>query len=86
MPDMHRRNGSNPTRRIVEASALTQEQREVLLGRVKYVGSGHHKRNPLDYGLERTNPRPTKSLCDAHRVIKLAEAQALLAGGASGRE
>lgn len=78
---MRRRTGDNPTRRIVEAGVLTQEHRESLLDRVRYVGSGHHKRNPLDYGLERTNPRPTKSLCDANRSIKFAEAEALLKAG-----
>ena len=79
--DMHRRTGDNPTRRIIEAGSLTQEQLSELGSRVRYVGSGHHKRNPLDYGFERTSPRPTKSLCDTNRIIKLAEAQALLAAG-----
>ncbi len=37
--------------------------------------------SPADYGFERTNPRPTKSLCDANRTIRLAEATALLAAG-----
>ena len=78
---MYKRTGDNPTRRIVEVGVLTPEHQEALLGRVRYVGSGHHKRNPLDYGFERTNPRPTKSLCDASRPIKLAEADELLKAG-----
>ena len=78
---MHKRISNNPTRRIIDAGSLTQEQLEALGTRARYVGSGHHKRNPLDYGFERTSPRPTKSLCDANRMIKLADAQALLAAG-----
>ena len=35
-----------------------------LTGYVRYVGSGHHKRNPADYGLTRTSLRPTQSFCD----------------------
>lgn len=46
-----------------------------------YVGSGHHKRNPADYGFERTNPRPTKSMCDLERLITLDEARRLMAMG-----
>jgi hypothetical protein len=48
---------------------------------LRYVGSGHHKRNPADYGLLRANPCPTKSLCDLERVIRLDEARNLVAGG-----
>jgi hypothetical protein len=50
---------------------------------VRYVASGHHKRNPADYGLERTNPRPTKSLCDKIRVIPLKEAKLMTLKGIS---
>jgi hypothetical protein len=78
---MPKRQGDNPTRRIAPADYLTPAQREALAARVAYVGSGHHKRYPADYGLERTNPRPTKSLCDLNRVILLDEARALLAAG-----
>ncbi|HLA33334.1 MAG TPA: hypothetical protein VJ001_00550 [Rhodocyclaceae bacterium] len=52
-----------------------------MLRMVRYVGSGHHKRHPADYGFGRANPRPTKSLCDARRPIALAEAQKLIASG-----
>ncbi|MFK0167073.1 hypothetical protein [Rhizobium sp. NPDC090279] len=47
----------------------------------RYVGSGHHKRYPLDYGFERTNPIPTKSLCDMLRPVRLDEAKELLEKG-----
>lgn len=50
---------------------------------VRYIGSGHHKRNPADYHFDRANPRPTKSLCDANRVITLVEAQDLIKSGIS---
>lgn len=54
---------------------------DALLMNVRYVGSGHHKRSPGDYGFERTNPRPTKSLCDLRRAITLEEAKSLLQAG-----
>lgn len=75
------RSGNNPKRRVVGNGILSAGQLDELLQRVRYVGSGHHKRRPADYGFERTNPRPTKSLCDANRVIGLEEAQSLLAAG-----
>jgi len=78
---MTRRPGNNPTRRIIDSTLLEDIDREVLKARVRYVGSGHHKRNPADYGFERTSPRPTKSLCDLERIILLAEAQSLLHEG-----
>ena len=52
-----------------------------LVEAARYVGSGHHKRNPADYGLPRTNPRPTKSLCDLERTIPLDEARSLMTTG-----
>jgi hypothetical protein len=76
-----KRPGNNPKRRIAPLDRLTGRQRVELAGTVKYVPSGHHKRNPADYGLERTNPRPTKSLCDALRIIPLAEAAAMISKG-----
>lgn len=78
---MRRRTGDNPTRRILDSGSLTEEELKALAARARYVGSGHHKRNPVDYGFDRTSPRPTKSLCDASRIIKLAEAQSLLEAG-----
>ena len=60
---------------------LNEAQRAELAKAVKYVASGHHKRNPADYGLERTNPRPTKSLCDLVRIVPLGEAILLIRKG-----
>jgi hypothetical protein len=76
-----KRPGNNPKRRVAPFDRLTEPQRIELADSAKYVASGHHKRNPADYGLERTNPRPTKSLCDALRTIPLAEAKALMSQG-----
>jgi hypothetical protein len=53
-----------------------------LAREISYVGSGHHKLSPADYGFERTQPRPTKSLCDKVSVIKLEEAKNMLRQGA----
>lgn len=78
---MARRPGNNPKRRIASPERLTDQQKGDLAGAVRYAGSGHHKRNPADYGLERVNPRPTKSLCDLQRVILLDEATQLMASG-----
>jgi len=76
-----RRPGNNPKRRVAATNVLSQRERTKLAEVVRYKASGHHKRNPGDYGLERTNPRPTKSLCDNVRVVTLAEATALLKRG-----
>ena len=76
-----KRQGNNPKRRLAEASTLNKEQLETLASRASYVGSGHHKRYPADYGLERTNPRPNKSLCDLTKVVCLEQAESLLASG-----
>lgn len=77
---MPKRDGNSPRRRISnpcpEQSALKE-----FAATARYSASGHHKRNPADYGLERTNPRPTKSLCDGRRSLVKAEAEALLAKG-----
>ena len=78
---MHGRSGDNPKRRIISSNLLSDDEREGLAARVRYVGSGHHKRNPADYGLDRTSPRPTKSLCDADKSVLLDEAQRLLREG-----
>jgi hypothetical protein len=76
-----KRLGNNPKRRIAPPDLLTVAQRAELAQAVKYVASGHHKRNPADYGLERTNPRPTKSLCDLVKIVPLDEAKAMLGKG-----
>lgn len=53
-----------------------------MAAKFTYVGSGHHKRMPGDYGFQPPiNPRPWKSLCDVKRSIAQAEAQELLRQG-----
>jgi hypothetical protein len=76
-----KRAGNNPKRRVAPASLYTEQQLAALAATVTYQGSGHHKRNPADYGLDRTNPRPTKSLCDMVKTITLTEAKSLLTKG-----
>jgi hypothetical protein len=75
------RAGNNPKRRIAASKDFTDAQRSDLSKVAVYAASGHHKRNPADYGLERTNPRPTKSLCDKIRVIPIKEATLLMKSG-----
>lgn len=75
------RPGNNPKRRIAPISSVSDEVKQRLERAARYVGSGHHKRNPADYGLPRTNPRPTKSLCDLERAIPLEEARLLVVAG-----
>ncbi|MCM5555286.1 hypothetical protein [Pleomorphomonas sp. NRK KF1] len=79
------RQGNNPKRRVEEPERVSDEQVESLIAQARYVGSGHHKRYPLDYGFERTNPVPTKSLCDVLRPVRLSEAQELLEQGIRAR-
>jgi hypothetical protein len=78
-----KRAGNNPKRRIAPEDSLTVAQRTALTKNVSYLASGHHKRNPADYGLERTNPRPTKSLCDKTRTIPFKQAKAMIEKGIS---
>ena len=79
---MLKRSGNKPIRRIAGASSLGNAERKDLAKRMVYVGSGHHKRHPGDYGFHPpVSPRPWKSLCDGSRVILKAEAQRLLREG-----
>ena len=76
------RAGNNPKRRIAASGVLSLPERQALAGRLTYVGSANHKRQPGDYGFHPpTNPRPSKSLCDARRCVLLGEAQALMQKG-----
>lgn len=59
----------------------TDEIKQHLEQAVKYIGSGHHKRHPADYGFQRTHPRPTKSLCDLERTVLLDEAKSHIKNG-----
>ena len=53
-----------------------------LLARTSYVGSGHHKLRPGDYGfLPSPNPSPSKSPCDELRSVLLSEASDLFREG-----
>lgn len=75
------RSGNNPKRRIISVDALPADALARLAEQAKYVGSGHHKRYPADYGFERTNPVPTKSLCDLNAPVLLVQAQKWLIEG-----
>lgn len=75
------RPGSNPKRRITHSDYASDEVKQFLEKNAKYVGSGHHKRHPADYGFQRTNPRPTKSLCDLERIVLREEAKLLVTNG-----
>ena len=75
------RPGNNPKRRIAPVDLLSKAQRVELAACTEYAGSGHHKRSPADYGLDRTSPRPTKSLCDLARAVTLDDAKAMLHQG-----
>lgn len=76
-----KRSGNNPKRRVADSASIDKTLLHLLSDRVRYVGSGHHKRYPADYGFERTNPVPTKSLCDAVKPVMLDEARAQLVQG-----
>ncbi len=78
---MRKRASNNPKRRVADWPSTDKDFLLSLCNRVRYVGSGHHKRYPADYGFERTNPVPSKSLCDAVTPLFLGEAQALLVQG-----
>lgn len=72
--------GNRKDRRLMQGR-LSDAERARLLLQVRYVGSGHHKRYPADYGLTATHPRPQKTLCDLHRTVRLGEALRLLHEG-----
>ncbi|HEY8289403.1 MAG TPA: hypothetical protein VIG49_09055 [Acetobacteraceae bacterium] len=79
---MTARRSINPKRRLAPADRLSQVERIALADRLTYVGSGHHKRHPGDYGfLPPVSPRPWKSLCDGKRVILKDEAASLFREG-----
>ena len=76
------RHGRSPKRRIWPVDALTGEERDTLAKALVYVGSGHHKTKPSDYGFRPpVSPRPWKSICDGIRIIPLAEARQLFQRG-----
>jgi hypothetical protein len=76
------RQGNNPKRRIAPPDCLDIVARQALADRLVYVGSGHHKRRPADYGFQPpVSPRPWKSVCDGRRVIPKDEAILLFRTG-----
>jgi hypothetical protein len=75
---MPKREGNRPDRRIAPYDFVSVEMRQLLVGRLTYVGSAHHKLRPGDYGfVPPQNPRASKSPCDELRPVLLAEASAL---------
>lgn len=78
---MRSRAGNNPKRRVADLATLDEVFLQSLSERARYIGSGHHKRHPADYGFGRTNPVPTKSLCDAVGPVLLSQAQTWLQQG-----
>ena len=74
-----RSRGNNPKRRIVLPGHFTAAELAEFAARARYEGSALHKLRPADYDFDPpANPRPSKSVCDDLRVIKLREARALL--------
>lgn len=78
---MAQRRRFNPKRRIVDPTPA-QDILNDLGGRVRYIGSPYHKRNPGDFGLTPpAQPTPDKTLCDEAGIFKMADAQHWLQEG-----
>ena len=75
------RPGNNPKRRIARAGLLNDRQRTELARSVKYVASGHHKRNPCGLRSPKDEPETDQVAvrCQARRT--LTEAKALIRKG-----
>ena len=79
---VRKRKGSSPSRRIGFDGPLAPKTARALISRCSYVGAAFHKLKPADYGLiPPSSPRPNKSVCDDHRPLLKAEAEALLEEG-----
>jgi len=79
---IRKREGNRPDRRLAEEGSLGEAGKRELLKRIRYVGSGHHKLRPADYGLvPPNNPRANKSVCDDLGPMPLRKARALFRGG-----
>ena len=79
---IRKREGNRPDRRLCPEDDKDSLVRALLCARLRYVGSGHHKLRPANYGfLPPQNPRPSKSVCDDRRPILLEEAEALFRRG-----
>jgi len=73
---------NDPSRVVAPLGSLTLEVLKDLAERAEYQGYAKHKLRPGDYGLHPPqNPRPSFSVCDDRRAIRLSEAQDLLARG-----
>lgn len=74
----------NPKRRLLtpEQAQARADELEGLAQRACYGGNPEHKKNPGDFGLTPpSDPRQGKSLCDAAKVFRRADAEALLKKG-----
>ncbi|HRY93553.1 MAG TPA: hypothetical protein P5147_08825 [Myxococcota bacterium] len=80
---MNRRKGHfNPRRKIRSQDQTSAESRAHLATTARYIGSGHHKMHPNDYGLTPPcNPRPGKTLCDEIKEFPKVQAVELLLQG-----
>jgi hypothetical protein len=79
---LKKRESNRPDRRIAPAGTITPGALEALASRVQYVGEGHHKLHPGNYGFHPpVNPRGSKAPCDDLRPILLEEAAALFRAG-----
>ena len=80
---MLRRRGNGRKRRIAPIDEIDPGVLDRLAGDGRYVGSAHHKREPMDYGFNPpVNPRTNRSVCGS---VKKAEAEALFREGVKRR-
>lgn len=69
-------------RKIAAIHTLTDDTLKSWAAEAGYGGNPQHKKRPADYQLHPpTSPRPHKTLCDADRVFRKAEAEDLLRKG-----
>lgn len=79
---MNKRQSNRPDRRILADTQSTADDRKRIMSQVTYGGIAIHKLHPGDYGFHPvSNPRPSKSPCDAIRSILKKEAARLLRQG-----
>lgn len=79
---MPKRQGNAPKRRIEQKNRIAPEVLERYAKQASYTGSAHHKLHPADYGFNPpVNPRPSKSLCDAGRIVRRVQARSLFQEG-----
>ena len=73
---------NNPKRRIAKFGYFTEQELDGFASTAHYQGSPHHKTRPIDYKFAPpVAPRPSKSVCDAKRVVPREEAWRLLQAG-----